>query len=101
MKVIFLDVDGVLNSVETSEVFQGFVGIDDKLVSKLRKIVRALALKSFFHLRGSTIGSRSTRTNKTNTVITSTRSLKSICSPRLIKPVKRILNAAAKASSSG
>ena len=41
MKVIFLDVDGVLNSVDTSEVFQGFVGIDDKLVSKLRKIVRA------------------------------------------------------------
>ena len=34
MKVIFLDVDGVLNSVETSEVFQGFVGIDDKLVSR-------------------------------------------------------------------
>ncbi|MBR6647981.1 MAG: hypothetical protein IKL29_01225, partial [Bacteroidaceae bacterium] len=41
MKVIFLDVDGVLNSVDTSEVFQGFVGIEDKLVSKLRKIVRA------------------------------------------------------------
>ena len=27
MKVIFLDVDGVLNSVDTSEVFQGFVGM--------------------------------------------------------------------------
>jgi hypothetical protein len=45
MKVIFLDIDGVLNSVETSEVFQGFVGIDDKLVSKLRKIVRATGAK--------------------------------------------------------
>ena len=45
MKVIFLDVDGVLNSVETSEVFQGFVGIDDRLVSKLRRIVRATGAK--------------------------------------------------------
>ena len=41
MKVIFLDVDGVLNSVETTTLCYGFVGIDDEKVAKLRKIVEA------------------------------------------------------------
>ena len=41
MKVIFLDVDGVLNSVETTTLCYGFVGIDDEKVAKLRRIVEA------------------------------------------------------------
>ena len=41
MKVIFLDVDGVLNSVETTTLCYGFVGIDDEKIAKLRRIVEA------------------------------------------------------------
>ena len=41
MKVLFLDVDGVLNSVETTALCYGFVGIDDDKVAKLHQIVAA------------------------------------------------------------
>lgn len=39
MKVIFLDVDGVLNCVSTEDRCRGFIGIDDKLVEALYEIV--------------------------------------------------------------
>ena len=41
MKVIFLDIDGVLNCVETKEKCKAYVGIDDKMVSWLKRIVEA------------------------------------------------------------
>ena len=37
--IIFLDIDGVLNSYDTKDRFQGFVGIDDRLVAILKEIV--------------------------------------------------------------
>lgn len=42
MKIIFLDIDGVLNSGKTVvRSPQGYIGIADNLVTKLRKIVKA------------------------------------------------------------
>lgn len=38
MRIIFLDVDGVLNNDETTDRYCGFVGIDPKLVEKLKWI---------------------------------------------------------------
>ena len=40
-KVIFLDIDGVLNCNNTTEIFLGMTGIEDRLVEKLRAIVKA------------------------------------------------------------
>ena len=41
MKIIFLDVDGVLNNYETTELTPDkYIGIDDKLVELLSKIVK-------------------------------------------------------------
>lgn len=45
MKVIFLDVDGVLNCRNTRDMCMGFVGIEDRLVKKLQKIVNATNAK--------------------------------------------------------
>ncbi len=39
MRIIFLDVDGVLNCNSTKERFQGFIGIDDKYVERLAVLV--------------------------------------------------------------
>ena len=39
MKVIFLDVDGVLNCMSTRERIYGLVGIEDRLVKRLAQIV--------------------------------------------------------------
>lgn len=40
MKVIFLDIDGVLNNDETEEYTpEGYLGIDDILLARLKKIV--------------------------------------------------------------
>ena len=39
MKVIYLDIDGVLNSTFTTERLEGVVGIDDELLSNLKSIV--------------------------------------------------------------
>lgn len=41
MKVIFLDVDGVLNSADSEDVFRGFIGIDYAGVALLKEIVNA------------------------------------------------------------
>lgn len=41
MKVIFLDVDGVLNCVDSKSRCRGYIGIDDRRVERLRKIVEA------------------------------------------------------------
>ncbi len=35
MRIIFLDVDGVLNCLSTKETYKGFIGIDPRLVEKL------------------------------------------------------------------
>ena len=46
MKIIFLDVDGVLNSQNTNaRTPNGYVGIQDKLVRQLKKIVNATGAK--------------------------------------------------------
>jgi len=39
MKVLFLDIDGVLNRVGTREHFRGFMGIDPVLAFKVGKII--------------------------------------------------------------
>ena len=39
MKVLFLDVDGVLNSNDTEDVFKGFIGLDYAGIRLLREII--------------------------------------------------------------
>lgn len=41
MEVIFLDVDGVLNCVDTTDLCGGYVGIENAKVKLLRRIVEA------------------------------------------------------------
>ena len=41
MKIIFLDVDGVLNSNKTEDVFRGFIGLDYSCIRLLKEIVDA------------------------------------------------------------
>ena len=41
MKIIFLDVDGVLNSNDTEDIFRGFIGLDYSGIKLLREIVDA------------------------------------------------------------
>ena len=41
MKIVFLDVDGVLNYDGCKERFGGFLGVEDALVDRLAKIVHA------------------------------------------------------------
>ena len=41
MRIIFLDVDGVLNSNDTEDVFRGFIGLDYSGIKLLREIVDA------------------------------------------------------------
>lgn len=45
MKVIFLDVDGVLNCQKTEAKCRGFIGVDSKKVKLLKKIVDATDAK--------------------------------------------------------
>lgn len=42
MKVIFLDVDGVLNHVGTTDLIDGFIGFDPELINNFNKIVEAV-----------------------------------------------------------
>lgn len=39
MKVLFLDIDGVCNSVYTWQKFDGFQGIDPEMAARVRRIV--------------------------------------------------------------
>ena len=41
MKIIFLDVDGILNSNDTEDVFRGLIGLDYSGIKLLREIVDA------------------------------------------------------------
>ena len=45
MKIIFLDVDGVLNSVNTKERLHGLIGIEEAKVKLLKEIVDATDAK--------------------------------------------------------
>lgn len=39
MKILFLDIDGVLNNKRTREVFNGYTGIDESLVPLVKEII--------------------------------------------------------------
>ena len=40
MNIIFLDIDGVLNTIKTKELApSGFIGVEDTMISNLRKII--------------------------------------------------------------
>ena len=39
MKIIFLDIDGVLNTKETAERWHGLIGMDPELVDRFNKLV--------------------------------------------------------------
>lgn len=45
MKIIFLDVDGVLNSIDSEDRFQCFIGLDYSGIKLLREIVDATSAK--------------------------------------------------------
>ena len=45
MKVIFTDIDGCLNTFKTKEMFQGYIGLDDKRLDYLKEIVDATDAK--------------------------------------------------------
>lgn len=45
MKVIFLDIDGVLNSVDSEDHFHGFIGLDYSGIKLLKEIVDATEAK--------------------------------------------------------
>lgn len=40
MKVIFLDIDGVLNSVKSKSRYDGYIGIDNSKVKLLKEIIK-------------------------------------------------------------
>ena len=62
MKIIFLDVDGVLNSNDTEDTFKGLIGLDYSGIKLLREIVDAtgtkIVLVSTWKLSWSKDGSR-------------------------------------------
>lgn len=45
MKVIFLDVDGVLNRFCTKETIEGYLGIEDQFVQRLKELIEATEAK--------------------------------------------------------
>lgn len=45
MKLIFLDVDGVLNSLSTKEKLEGYTFVSDELIARLKQIVEATDAK--------------------------------------------------------
>jgi FMN phosphatase YigB (HAD superfamily) len=47
-KIIFLDIDGVLNHYETKTRFQGFIGVDPSRVKLLNEILKKTGAKLVF-----------------------------------------------------
>ena len=45
LKIVFLDIDGVLNHQDSKEFFEGYVGIEDVKVLLLKQVVDATAAK--------------------------------------------------------
>lgn len=45
MKVLFLDIDGVVNSMHTKERFQVYIGIDTKLTKYVKQIIKRTQCK--------------------------------------------------------
>lgn len=45
MKIIFLDIDGVLNSNDSEDLFHGFVGLDYSGIKLLKEIVNATGVE--------------------------------------------------------
>lgn len=62
MKIIFLDVDGVLNSNDTEDIFRGFIGLNYSGIKLLKEIVDAtgaeIVLVSTWKLSWNKDGSR-------------------------------------------
>lgn len=52
MKIVFLDIDGVLNCEGSRSHCVGYRGIDDKRVENLAKIIKATGRgnRTYFHL---------------------------------------------------
>ena len=45
MKVLFLDIDGVVNCATTTQRHRGFLGIDPRLAARVRRVVEATGCK--------------------------------------------------------
>jgi HAD domain in Swiss Army Knife RNA repair proteins len=45
IKVLFLDIDGVVNCATTTERHRGFIGIDPRLAARVRRVVEATGCK--------------------------------------------------------
>ena len=54
MKVLFLDIDGVVNRVGTRQRYRGFMGIDPVLAFKVRKIILDTDAALFLRPHGGT-----------------------------------------------
>lgn len=57
MKVIFLDIDGVLNNDRTKEVVAGYTFVDEDKIVLLKEILDQTARRSCFRLLGEEGGS--------------------------------------------
>ena len=52
MKVVFLDIDGVLNEAKSRSRCCGYTGVDDSKAKNLARIVKETDAKdTFFHVR--------------------------------------------------
>lgn len=58
MKVIFLDIDGVLNTPSSESRCGEYIGIDDEKVEKLKKSSKKRKRKSCLSPRGRSIGEK-------------------------------------------
>ena len=45
MKVIFLDIDGVLNSLDCKEKIEGYLFVEDKKIALLKELIDATGAK--------------------------------------------------------
>lgn len=58
MRVIFLDIDGVLNTPSSEERCGEYIGIDDDKVERLADIAKRTNAKSFLFPLGKSIGEK-------------------------------------------